>query len=82
MNDKYDIAMEEYFSLPESIKKDITNDVVDDIFVSIKQEPRLLYQYIFMLDTQIEQALDREIFEHADIVLRIKNKLLKTYNTI
>jgi hypothetical protein len=82
INDKYAIPVKEYWTLPESDKNDITNGVVDNMFITLQQDARLLHQYIFMLDSQMENALELELFEHADIVQRIKNKLIETYATI
>lgn len=82
INEKYDIPVKEYWSLPEQKKQDITISVVDNMFISLQQNPRLLQEYIFMLDIQMENALEVELFEHADIVQRIKNKLIETYTTI
>jgi hypothetical protein len=82
INEKYDIPVSEYWSLPESNKQDITDSVVDNMFITLQQDPRLLHQYIFMLDAQIDNALEVELFEHADIVQRIKNKLIEIYTTI
>jgi hypothetical protein len=82
INEKYSIPVSEYWSLPESNKDDITNSVVSNMFISLQQDARLLHQYIFMLDTQMENALELELFEHADIVKRIKNKLIENYSTI
>jgi hypothetical protein len=82
INEKYAIPVSEYWSLPEENKEDISNTVVDNMFITLQQDPRLLHQYVFMLDVQMENALELELFEHADIVQRIKNKLIETYTTI
>ena len=82
INDKYAIPVKEYWTLSEKDKEDLTISVVDNMFITLQQDPRLLHQYIFMLDSQMENALELELFEHADIVQRIKNKLIETYSTI
>jgi hypothetical protein len=82
INEKYAIPVKEYWSLPEKNKQDITSMVIDNMFMTIKDNPKLIHQYIFMLDVQMENALEVELFEHADIVQRIKNKLIETYTTI
>lgn len=82
INEKYDIPVKEYWKLPEDKKQDITNSVVDNMFISIQRDPKLLHQYIFMLDTQIENAMELELYEHIDIVERIKKKLIEIYATI
>ena len=82
INEKYLIPVSQYWSLPEENKQDITNSVVDNMFITLQNDPRLLHQYVFMLDTQMENALELELFEHADIVQRIKNKLIENYSTI
>lgn len=82
INDKFAIPVKEYWSLKEKDKQEITNGVVDNMFISLQQDARLLHQYIFMLDSQMENAMELELYEHADIVQRIKNKLIETYATI
>jgi hypothetical protein len=82
INEKYDIPVKEYWSLSEQTKQDITTSVVDNMFIALQLNPRLLHEYIFMLDVQMENALEVELFEHADIVQRIKNKIIEKYNTV
>ena len=75
LDEKYNITIEEYFSLPEKDKNEITDIIVTMYKKHFLIDPTLIYLYLDSMDTLIYQTEKDEEYEKSDILIRLQKKL-------
>jgi hypothetical protein len=75
LDNKFDIELKEYFSLPEEWKKELTDCVVEYYLPLLKTSDSALENLLFAYETKLEEAIERESFEEADMYKRIMKTL-------
>jgi hypothetical protein len=82
LSKKYDITIEEYFSLPEKSKNEITNIIMVNYNEVLTSDFTLIYLYIDSIEEMIIGSRRDEEYEKCDILIRLKNKLIRRIETI
>ena len=82
LSKKFDITIEEYFSLPEKIKNEITNIIMVNYNEVLTSDFTLIYLYIDSIEEMIVDSRKYEEYEKCDILIRLKNKLIRRIETI
>ena len=77
LGDRYDIELEEYWTLTNEEKDNITEVVLSSIFHTLKQDINTLPIYIRLIDDRIKFSEYHQEYENAEIFNRIKKELLK-----
>jgi hypothetical protein len=72
---KYDIAVEDYFTLTEDQKEGIIDIVIEYYKKNLEVNPEMIYLYLRILGDQISISIESEQFERADIMTRTKKRL-------
>jgi len=73
--EKYDIKVDEYFSLPENDKEEISDIILSYYEKTLGVEPKLIHLYIYILRSNLNIALQEEEYERCDIITRTMMKL-------
>jgi hypothetical protein len=76
LDDRFDIDLNEYWSLTEDEKNYITQVVITQVFKTLHIDPNTLIIYLRLLDDRIRYAVYHEEYEHAEIYRRIRYSLL------
>lgn len=77
LGDRYNIDLEDYWSLSNEERDNITITVIDSIFNTLKRQPNSIPLYIRLIDDRLKFAEYHEEFEQAEIFNRIKKELIK-----
>lgn len=77
LGDRYDIELNEYWSLTDEEKDNVTAVVLHSIFHLLQRDKTTLPMYIRLVDDRIKYSEYHEEFEHCEIFNRIKKELLK-----
>jgi hypothetical protein len=77
LGDRYDIELEEYWSLTDEDKHNVTMVVLNSIFHILQRDKKTVPMYIRLIDDRIKYSEYHEEFEHCEIFNRIKKELLK-----
>jgi hypothetical protein len=72
---KYDIPVEDYFTLTEDQKEGIIDIVIEYYKKNLEVNPEMIYLYFKILTDQISISVESEQFERADIMTRTKKRL-------
>jgi hypothetical protein len=76
LDDRFDIDLNEYWSLTEEQKNYITQVVITQVFKTLHIDPNTLILYLRLLDDRIYYSEYHEEYEYAEIYRRIKYALL------
>jgi hypothetical protein len=79
LNNKYNIEIDEYWKLPEEQKKLITETLFSFILVMFDNNPSIYTTYMNLLKQSIQLKSEMNEYEKADILLRLKEKILETF---
>ena len=77
LDDKYDIDINEYWTLTEEDKDHLTDIMVANILLQLTIAPEYYSQYIEQLNKRIEYAGNYDQYERADMLNRMRKKLLE-----
>lgn len=77
LGDRYDIELEEYWSLSDEEKDNLSNIVIQSIFTTLKREPATFPLYVRLIQDRVKIAEYHDQFEEAEIFNRIQKELLK-----
>jgi hypothetical protein len=72
---KYDIPVEDYFTLSDEDKEGIVDIVIEYYKKNLEVNPEMIYLYFKILTDQISISVESEQFERADIMTRTKKRL-------
>lgn len=72
---KYDMHIDEYFSLPEEAKSDLTNIIIQYYLPVLRNSEQALMNLMFAYQIKLEEAEKRDEYEEADICKRVLNVL-------
>jgi hypothetical protein len=75
LDDRFDIDLNEYWSLTEEQKNYITQVVITQVFKTLHIDPNTLILYLRLLDDRINYSVYNEEYEYAEIYRRIKYAL-------
>lgn len=75
LDDRFDIELNEYWSLTEDEKNYITHVVITQVFKTLQIDPDSLIIYLRLLDDRIRYSVYHEEYEHAEIYSRIRYSL-------
>lgn len=73
LDSKYDIDMEQYWTLTEEDKNDLVNIIVEEIHKGIKNTNDIPY-HLSQMDYRRMESEHQDEFERADMIKRIMNK--------
>jgi hypothetical protein len=79
LNNKYNIDIEKYWKLPEEEKNNITELLFGFILVMFDNNPSIYTTYMNLLKQSIQLKSEMNEYEKADILTRLKNKILETF---
>ena len=82
LDEKYDIQITDYFSLPEKDKNEITDVIILMYKKHFLLDPTLIYLYLDSMDTLIDQTERMEEYEKCDILIRLRKKLKRRISRI
>lgn len=74
---KYDIPVEDYFTLTDDEKEGIIDIVIEYYKKNLEINPQMIYLYLKILTEQISISVESDQYERADIMTRTKNRLNK-----
>ncbi len=75
LRQKYDIPVEDYFTLSDEDKEGIVDIVIEYYKKNLEVNPEMIYLYFKILTDQISISVESEQFERADIMTRTKKRL-------
>lgn len=81
LEDRFDMESEEYFKLPEKTKVELTNLVIEYYLPVLRNSEQALVNLILAYGFKLEEAVQQEDFEQADMCKRIL-KTLEEINRI
>lgn len=79
LNENLNIDVKEYFTLKEEDKIFITKFIVDLYSSNLDQQPELIYMYLSKIKEVINNSIENESYEIADIMNRIHKALDDKY---
>jgi hypothetical protein len=77
LDDRYDIDINDYWSLTEDDKDRITEIVVTNVLVQLSLAPDYYPRYIELLNDSIKVAGEFEQYEKAEMLNRMKKRFLE-----
>ena len=77
LGDRYNIELEEYWSLTNEEKDNVTEVVLNSIFHILQRDQNTVPMYIRLIEDRIKYSEYHQEFEHCEIFNRIKKELLK-----
>jgi hypothetical protein len=77
LGDRYNIELEEYWSLTNEEKDNVTVVVLNSIFHILQRDQKTVPMYIRLIEDRIKYSEYHQEFEHCEIFNRIKKELLK-----
>ena len=77
LDNKYDIELEQYWSLTEEEKDSLSDLIVKVLIKNNKVDANYFEYYCAMMDDRRMEAEHQNEFERADIISRIREKLIK-----
>jgi hypothetical protein len=77
LGDRYNIELEEYWSLTNEEKDNVTVVVLNSIFHILQRDQNTVPMYIRLIEDRIKYSEYHQEFEHCEIFNRIKKELLK-----
>jgi len=72
---KYDIPVNDYFTLSDEDKEGIVDIVIQYYEKNLMVNPEMIYLYLKILTEQISISVESEQFERADIMTRTRKRL-------
>ena len=76
LDNKYDIELEEYWKLTEEEKDSLTELIVKVLIKNNKVDANYFEYYCSLMDDRRMEAEHQNEFERADIISRIREKLM------
>jgi galactose-1-phosphate uridylyltransferase len=80
LDSKYDIELEQYWSLTEEEKNSLSELIVKVLVKNNRIDANYFEYYCAMMDDRRREAEYQNEFERADIILRIREKLIQYTN--
>jgi hypothetical protein len=80
LDNKYDIELEEYWKLTEEEKNTLTDLIVKVLVKNNRLDANYFEYYCSMMDDRRREAEYHNEFERADIISRIREKLIQYIN--
>jgi hypothetical protein len=77
LDNKYDIELQEYWKLTEEEKNTLTDLIVKVVVKNNKVDANYFEYYCSLMDDRRREAEYHNEFERADIISRIKEKLIQ-----
>ena len=77
LDSKYDIELEEYWKLTEEEKNTLTDLIVKVVVKNNKVDANYFEYYCSLMDDRRREAEYHNEFERADIISRIREKLIQ-----
>ena len=77
LDDRYDIDINNYWTLTEDDKDRITDIVVTNVLVQLSLTPNYYPRYIELLNDSIKVAGEFEQYEKAEMLNRMKKRFLE-----
>jgi hypothetical protein len=71
-DERFDLSITDYWSLNEEEKNHITDIVINQVFLTLKREPKSLSTYLRLLDDRIQKSIYHDEYEKAEIFKRIR----------
>lgn len=72
---KYDIPVNDYFTLSDEDKEGIVDIVIQYYEKNLIVNPEMIYLYLKILTEQISISIESDQFERADIMTRTRKRL-------
>ena len=72
---KYDIPVNDYFTLSDEDKEGIVDIVIQYYEKNLMVNPEMIYLYLKILTEQISISIESDQFERADIMTRTRKRL-------
>lgn len=72
---KYDIPVNDYFTLSDKDKEGIVDIVIQYYEKNLMVNPEMIYLYLKILTEQISISIESDQFERADIMTRTRKRL-------
>ncbi len=80
LGDRYDIELNEYFTLSVEERDYLAKYVVSMIFLELRRHPETIGMYEYLLKDRIGELSLTDEFELADLYQRILNEIILTYS--
>jgi len=79
LSNRYDIKLKNYWKLSEEEKVEITEILFSIMLQTFDNNPSIYTTYMNLLKESIEIKSDLGEYEKADILNRLKNRILETF---
>lgn len=79
LNENLNVDIDDYFKLKEEDKNQITDFITQTYSRNLDLEPQLIWMYLDTINRVINNAVENESYEVADIMKRSYNALDKKY---